>query len=35
MAPQQTFYVMVLAGNVIPSYTFQEPFEDDIFVFHE
>lgn len=35
MAGQQTFHVMVLADNVIPSYIFQESFEDDVFVFRE
>lgn len=35
MAGQQTFYVMVLAENTIPSYIFQESFEDDMFVFRE
>lgn len=34
-AGHQTFYVMVLPGNVIPSSISQEPLEDDIFVFHE
>lgn len=34
-AGQETFHVMVLAGDVIPPYIFQEPFEDDIFASHE
>ena len=35
MAGQQTFYVMVLTENTIPSYIFQESFEDDMFVLRE
>lgn len=32
---QTAFCLMVLTGNVILSSVFQEPLEDDIFVFHE